>query len=251
MTSENNYLILGCSHSMGSYEWANSDDKSKQKIGCDETWVKYSKSWEHYLKIEDAKSITSIAFPGEGYSMWAQFLTLMDKLGELKHFDKIIIQETFEPRTSFINEKGVLWEILNGFRGCCRFKTGKVHKIIFSTDEGCTSLDYGINLRLAHVGADVMPKYEKLYEDTCTSSLHDWIVPLCMDKVVSVLKKNNITGYTFSFHENHLKEYLTNIKDEVYQLITDSDKNFKADTNGHLTDSGQRYLAKVLQKEMK
>ena len=112
-------LILGCSFSQGSFgenlAWAegkSSPDPKFQflqrspKILEDgssfyEDIIKDSLGWYHFVDMIKEFETTVFSFPGNGYSMWAQFLNIMADVGKLEEYDSIIIQESWEPRTCF------------------------------------------------------------------------------------------------------------------------------------------------------
>jgi hypothetical protein len=77
-------LILGCSFSLGSWEY---DGKKENRIPN-------SIAWYHNILPEDEWTITVASHPAGGYIQYASLIS-MHKLSEI---DLVIIQETWEPR---------------------------------------------------------------------------------------------------------------------------------------------------------
>ena len=110
-------LILGCSFSQGSFgqnlAWSegrfkpDSEFQFLQKISRDtnspiyEDIINDSLGWYHFINMIKTFETTVFSFPGNGYSLWAQFLNVMADVGKLDQYDSILIQESWEPRTCF------------------------------------------------------------------------------------------------------------------------------------------------------
>jgi len=103
-------LILGCSYSSGSWEpYLNQEEKILKRFtatsyGPTDKLIKNSKGWYHFVDYFKDKDVTVIPIHGEGYFTWYQVLLMLDETNKL-NYDEIWIQETWEPRISFMEPK--------------------------------------------------------------------------------------------------------------------------------------------------
>ena len=103
-------LILGCSFSAGSYKpYLNAEEAEEKKYtsalnGPVDKLIKNSKGWYHFVDYFKDKDVTVIPIHGQGYFTWYQVLLMLDETNRL-NYDEIWIQETYEPRISFLEPK--------------------------------------------------------------------------------------------------------------------------------------------------
>ena len=92
-----NYLILGCSYSAGSHIY------SKGSVNDEE--LNTRTGWYSYVDWLKNYNVTVFSCPGQGYASWLQILDSLVITKKIKKYDKIIIQETNEPRITFLEPK--------------------------------------------------------------------------------------------------------------------------------------------------
>lgn len=100
-------LIIGCSHSQGSYRQILKSEKSHPNwvYAKNEIFDSYQNAWWSFLNLKNFE-IDIISIGGGGYLSYYEIITNIDpKI--ISKYSHIIIQETSEPRIRFLSSKNV------------------------------------------------------------------------------------------------------------------------------------------------
>jgi len=235
-----NILLIGCSISTGCFKYADEFLKYKKQDYCTEygkeVHIIKSPTWYCFLNNPHRYKIEAHCFGACGYSTYAQFLYSLEKTGKIKNFDRIIIQESWEPRTAFmpssIFEEGYNME----------------HNYIQKSFEYNELIK--INVWWTHPDNNILNlKYSLGLDNTkhITSYLHDWILEKSIEKVKEIIERNNLKCTVISMSENFLKteNNITNIGfNFLYGKLRE--KNIITNEIGHLTLKGNQLLAEWL-----
>ena len=239
-----NILLLGCSYSAGSWEYTKKFLKEKKQDYftdmCKEILIPKSPRGYCFLNTPKGHKIEAHSFMGCGYSTYAQFLYSMEKRGKLKNFDRIIIQESWEPRTTFVPSYTFEEEYDMYYNYHQKnFEYNQSIKInVWNLHPSNQKDNKVLNLLLPSVRDK--HKHE-------SSILHEWIFEKSLEKVKEIIQKNSIKCTVISMSRNFLKTegYVTNIGfNLIYKKL--KEKNIIADEIGHLTIKGNKLLAQWL-----
>ena len=214
-------LILGCSFSQGSFgeNLAWSEGKSRPNPGFQflqrspkiledgsifyEDVIKDSLGWYHFVDMIKEFETTVFAFPGNGYSMWGQFLNIMADAGKLNEYDSIIIQESWEPRTCFCDILQLEEYVKNDFITISK-NIDNITRSVPVINNIENSLKMGprhlTGLLMVPEGIEKIKMREplkKAFKQTLFSPLHDLIVEASARYIDNICKKYNINGYIF------------------------------------------------------
>mgnify|MGYP001198811339 FL=1 len=218
-------IILGCSISWGSYV---PNDTSID--GPFEQFEKGSRGWYHFVDWIKDYDTTVFPCPGMGYLAWTQIINIID----LSIYDKIIIQETSEPRTWLLNEQKLEQS----------FKTNFIDQT--------TIID---NIKLVNIGLlgaehTKGVKYYAPTVDIWSLISSSWAV----DYIKTQCIKNNVTGYvwsrSFRYMDNtYLKRLLPDIP--IYTELAKNNGTTSKANGAHQTLDGCKYLGNLLNNGIK
>ncbi|MBF85741.1 MAG: hypothetical protein CL489_14895 [Acidobacteria bacterium] len=284
-------LILGCSFTSGSYgiddRYSGTEDDWKNQI-----WQEKLESrvgWYSYVDWLKKYDVTVIATPAQGYATWVQLFKQLDETQRLKRkYDKIIIQETWEPRITFLQDIEVEEFIRSNFVKCREILDNIEHVILSGRNTASmlinpqetadppagtlTLLNLHYNA-LKRLFADI-DKLQKNKSDNqmfldknLRNFVFGWfgqkIVEWCTNFVQDLCKKHNIKGYVWSMDGpimscTHLKrvpepvnQYGENIKlrDVLIQKELLTFYNNRNDF-GHQTEEGNKLIGEYLNEKM-
>ena len=214
-------IILGCSISWGSYVY----NDTTSIDGPFEEFVKGSLGWYHFVDWIKNYDTTVFTCPGMGYLAWTQIINIID----LSIYDKIIIQETSEPRTWLLDE-------LKLERS---FKTNFIDQT--------TIIDNIKVIEIGKLGADFTERANIYVSRTINiwSLISSWAV----NYIESQCIENNITGYVWSMshqymNNNYLKRLLPNIV--IGTELVKNNGTTSTVPGAHQTVDGCKYLGNLL-----
>lgn len=100
-------LIIGCSHSQGSYRQISKSEKGHPRwvYAKEEIFDSYENAWWSFLNLKKYE-IDVISIGGGGYLSYYEIITSMN-LEVISKYSYIIIQETSEPRIRFLSFKNL------------------------------------------------------------------------------------------------------------------------------------------------
>jgi len=255
-------LILGCSFSAGSYYLDLSDFPPEQP--APET------GYYSFIDIPDIH-YTIYSIDAGGYLNFASLLT--DELGNInvKEYDFVLIQETFEPRIHIGKRQPIsfdqAWRIT---------KTENVQHNHHKPGHQLLNMGYRIinnkhvvdQIRIwkrYNVDWNKLPGLQTWWHDICIAETKQtrWsYVKGAVTLINHILKENNVPCFVFSFQEGtqrRMKEFHTwckplNIppldeviyKDEKWHNYVEEQKYL-----GHPTEEGCKHIGKLLTKALK
>ena len=272
-------LILGCSFSLGTYIYNDDWEGKKNKLerngakgtregdvgDGEEKHDFYEKGWYHYVDWLKDYDVTIITTPGQGYATWYQILYFMDEHKSLKKYSKIIIQETYEPRISFIYNKTLDKHVKQDFifheeyiHGMTRIIYAprriweKIPANYINVEGSMISLTNG---SIQNFFASVNFEYNfDFLPGHINSGFTNQIIKWCMNGIDEFCVKYKITGYAFSMSapiiDCNQKNIITLNISQLYNKlqknnVTTGIINYKGDT-GHQTLKGNKYLGKLI-----
>lgn len=268
-------LVLGCSFSSGSYmlnpEWAGADDDWKNEIW--QEILETRTGWYSYVDTLKAYDTTVIATPAQGYVTWAQILHGLEVTDKIKNYQKIIIQETVEPRITFFQDKHIEELILTNFVKCREIVDNISHIILnprdmWDADFQKPKTHYGqlpvFNLHY-HAVRRMFRDYpdnknkETFLDKYLTGFTFGWmgnqIAQWASDYVQDICKKYNITGYVWSFKQPIMDcKHLTRIKSKLWLHDLSTHNELTWHNNefdyGHQITAGNKRIAEYLNEKM-
>ena len=244
-------LILGCSYSSGSWEpYLNEEEKTLKKYtsscyGPADKLIKNSKGWYHFVDYFKDKDVTVIPIQGEGYFTWYQVLLMLDETNKL-NYDEIWIQETWEPRISFIEPK--------------RLELGwndpsykqEVEDIKFFNSTGHFT---GFRIRphkSDHKKQDTLEIFNDVFFNNIIQKITELIEELCIEKKIkgyvwsmgntTLMKCKHFIKLPIKLSYNHKSIYgeLRRLK-----LVT-----FSTNGGAHQTEKGNKHIAKLINEAL-
>lgn len=230
-----NILILGCSFSVGFYDWDGTDEYSNHSFG-------------YYDMLPREHNYTIYSIPGGGYLNHSTFLQCT-KLLDNHEFDLCIIQETQESRSTL-------------FKDMYNNRMIRDNITLYYRDP---SLQILSNARSESGFESAKRKVENNYNVKVDASLKQWMTDMhdsddlkCAvnSSVVMLnhlLKKHNIPAVRFQFiHNPQFDNLHTWVKDLDMPCVCDElffeeqYHNFNDDFNGHLNYEGNKKLGIML-----
>jgi hypothetical protein len=236
-------LCLGCSFSAGSYII---DPNNSKKDIC----VDNSLSFYHLLDNNNSVDIHS--FAGGGYSFYANFMYLLDSLGELSKYDYVVIQETSEPRSVFGNDIYIKRAILSNYTSLKRTNIDRKINLIKWNLAKSVFNEICMNLRWVVVDREETKISKEKLQGSYFSLPHDWLTEISAIKIDNLLKKKNIPGYIWSWNTEWSKfenpTYLKriNLKENIMKELKKDKKRLWA--VHHQTLEGNNVVAQILNK---
>ena len=251
---QKNYLVIGCSFSTGTHTYSKGANPMNEKLYTRVGWYSYVDWFKNY-------NVTVIACPGQGYTSWLQILNSLEKTKKIKKYDKIIIQETNEPRITFLEPKELEINVLNDFliSDCEQLENIKHvrcnplnldHEDSMKPNElRCFRLD----TRSLQIYSPKEKDKKLLFNQDIVfytkGFLSKILVERCAELVQDICEKHDIPGYVWSIGDPVMKcNYLTripfnNIGKVVSKLGVRTNK-----TVGHLTVEGNKFIGKNIQE---
>jgi hypothetical protein len=276
-------LVLGCSFSAGSYikddRFSGTNDNFQNQIWQEKLDNRIG--WYSYVDWLKDYNITVISTLAQGYATWAQFVHHLDNTGRLKRrYDKILIQETWEPRITFLQDKEVEELIKSNFVKC-REVLDNIEHIILSGRGHSVGPDHYMRsdpvgkgmFTLLNLNFNALKRLfadldkEMFTEQDIHNLVFNWlghkIAGWCADEIQNLCKKNDIEGYVWSMLEpimncTHLRRIpgLKNHKGDDVRM-TKVLTNHKLwtfynspDDHGHQTLEGNKLIAEYINEKM-
>jgi len=208
-------LIIGCSHSLGSWSenfkgienhMKKDDEKFWRNRG---EWANSSYGWYHFVDIFKNNEIDVISMPGSGYTSFYEVISMLDKKNKL-NYDYLIIQETDEPRIAFLDniklEHIIDTEWKLKYKETDGIKTHTINSLI-----GKDALNiFNIKVAIPSIkGHQILQKNEwwynlpkELYNSVImaeSSVLYKLLPSLCANLISNICLKNNIIAMTWNW----------------------------------------------------
>ena len=271
-------LVLGCSFTSGSYilnpEWTGSGNDWKNEIWQEE--LETRTGWYSYVDWLKEFDTTVIASPGMGYVTWAQLLHGLEVTNKIKNYQKIMIQETLEPRITFLLDKQVEKLVITDFVKCNEIISENIKHVILNAQDIWDNNFQTPNLHIPQLSTfnlhyHAVKRLFKDYPDNknkevfLNNYLHEYtfgwignqVAQWAAQYVQDICKKYNITGYVWSFNGNNptMKcNHLTRIdslrwRDELSKHNELTWDNGLMDV-GHQVKAGNKRMAKYLNEKM-
>ena len=271
-------LVLGCSFTSGSYilnpEWTGSSNDWKNEIWQEE--LETRTGWYSYVDWLKEFDTTVIASPGMGYVTWAQLLHGLEVTNKIKNYQKIMIQETLEPRITFLLDKQVEKLVITDFVKCNEIISENIKHVILNAQDIWDNNFQTPNLHIPQLSTfnlhyHAVKRLFKDYPDNknkevfLNNYLHEYtfgwignqVAQWAAQYVQDICKKYNITGYVWSFNGNNptMKcNHLTRIdslrwRDELSKHNELTWDNGLMDV-GHQVKAGNKRMAKYLNEKM-
>jgi len=279
-------LILGCSFSAGSYgrnlAWVegrkkpdpefrfllrNTDlqkttrESSKQIY---EDIMKESLGWYHFVDIIKEYETTVLSFPGNGYSMWAQILNIMEKMEKLDQYDSIFIQESWEPRTCFCDPLllaqyiKIDWNIISENINNITRSIPIINHVENELRHGPRHINGFLMEQDSIDKLKMKNSLKKEFNKYLLSPLHDLIIEASARYIDNICKKYNINGYIFNiwksyYNFTHIKRIKFNIKqDTLYSHLYEKKLLTYPDCwHVHQTLDGNKEIGRLLNEQIK
>lgn len=223
-----NVLIFGCSFSAGSYGIR---EKGSTVFYLDEL-ISGSRGWYHYVDHFKDKNVIVKACTGQGYWSWYQILLKLNDLDKLKQYNEIWIQETIEPRPTFISDNYFRVEVIDGIK-------------IFQKDvSDC--------LMLSHKSYSKNEIDDRFINDQFTKRLSKFIIKDFED----ICHENDIKGFVwsidnFSYTHTWFKRLFLAQKRSVYNQLMQNNLLAVQNEISHQTEEGNKYIGNLINTELK
>ena len=265
-----NVLIIGCSHSQGSYRTITQTDNVKEwEIARGEICPRHDIGWWSFVDLLQSCDVSILSMPGGGYMSFYEVLYMLNQENKLSNFDTIIIQETDEPRVTFIEDKAIskwgrdfhvgkhrgaringgrmklyLWGVVTGGKWHVGFNFLSYHPAHQSKED--------LNKHQDLLGDDTIRKY---LSNAYTSQAFSELPLIFAEKIARICKINNIKIYVWRwsnwFKENiHLKK-ISNYSDYPIHNLMEVDvwhlPNIRTNNQaGHSTVEGNKNIGKMI-----
>ena len=269
-------LVLGCSFTSGSYmlnpEWTGSSNDWKNEIWQEK--LETRTGWYSYVDWLKEFDTTVIATPAQGYVTWAQILHGLEVTDKIKNYQKIMIQETMEPRITFLLDTQVEKLVITNFVKCNEIVWENIKHVILNTqdiwDNNFQKPDLHIpQLSVFNLHYHAVKRLFKDYPDNKNKEvflnkyLHEYtfgwlgnqVIQWAAQYVQDICKKYNITGYVWSFKQPIMEcNHLTRIDSITWRDELSKHNELTWDNGlmdvGHQTNAGNKRIAKYLNEKM-
>ena len=264
-----NVLIIGCSHSQGSYRTITQTDNVKEwEIARGEICPRHDNGWWSFVNLLQSCDVTVLSIPGGGYMSYYEVLHMLNQGNKLNNFDTLIIQETDEPRVAFIEDKTIskwgwkfhvgkpkvsinggrmkiyLWAVVTGGKGHAGFNFLSYHPTHQNTKD--------LSKHEFNHGDDTIREY---LSNAYTSQAFSELPVVFSEKVVRICKINNIKTYVWKWSKQlnediHLKKLNNYSSYPIHNLmevdVWHEPNITSGDHTGHSTVEGNKNIGKMI-----
>ena len=223
----NRVLIIGCSHSQGSFEGTENGTENwkPRHIEQKERIATHKVGWWSFVDLLQNCDVKVIAVPGAGFLAYYEILKKLDLKDKLIDFDTLIIQETDEPRISFFHGK-FLDQRISEFNSNIAKATSNNDRIkIFPwgvTTKGCFTF-----FPFRHDLVNELKKFEPIsnivrnnLKLAYTSSLFNELPLIFANKIAEICKHNKINMFAWRWSNKMDKNILLKNNKDVKNLMT-------------------------------
>ena len=243
---------MGCSYSSGSWEpYLNEEEKLLKKYttsynGPVDKLIKNSKGWYNYIDYFKDNDITVIPIQGEGYFTWYQVLLMLNETDKL-NYNEIWIQETWEPRISFLEPKRLEleWKDPSFINEIDNFK-------IFSQFTRFSNFNIRNNTK-DHKKENSLKIFNGVFFNNLIQKITELIEELCMEKKIKGYVWSMVNNTTFMNCKHFIKLPIKlsykhkSIHGELRRLNL-----LTSNTTGgvHQTEEGNKYIANLINEAL-